>query len=566
MFKKINISAADLDHDSFQVISGIISRRMQERAGATCTDDQEAFQIQLAYDHTLTPDGYRISDLNDGILIQSDSKCGLLAGFGRFFRDCTLYPQHGFAPGSFRGEEHPEKPFRGIYYATHFHNFYNDAPLPEIYKYMEDTVLWGQNAIVVWYDFHHYTGADDPASVEMIHRIKGIFHYAKQLGIQTVLQTLANEMFLGSPEHLRAEWMPQGDYYRQLAGHYHIEVCPSKPGGTEAILRDHEAMLKAFADAEPDYFAFWPYDQGGCTCAACSPWGANGYLKAVNALRPLVEQYLPKAKFILSAWFIERFIHGEWEAFRKAVAAGNYKEWISYIVLFFPEKGEIPAFIKEDKSIAGIPLIDFPEISMHGAEPWGGFGTNVTPWMFTNIWERSGSFLQGGYSYSEGIYEDMNKAMMLSFYNGRLKNGMDVVKEYIKSEFSPDLIDEIAEIVELMESSIVRVRLDEPNAPEGKTNYRFILNNSWDVNYIYDRANRVDEKLDPMTKSSWRWRIIWLRAAIDYELLHNDYYISSQCETYFEELTEIYFAQNADYVVAPPTPRAVAANRGLSGL
>ena len=565
MYTRVQFSTKSLDSAFFARICAIAARRFAERGGVTCTDTPDAFQMQFEYDGLLHDDGYRLSDRPDGgICIASDSKCGLIAGLGRFLRDSTLYPERGFVPGGFRGEEFPEKPFRGMYFATHFNNFYNDAPMEEIHKIMEDLALWGQNVLCVWYDFHHYASIDDPASVEMITRLKDVLCYTKELGLQTLMTTLANEMFQNSPEALRADWEPQGTYFRTLGGHFHLEVCPSKPGGLEAICKDREAFLKAFADVAPDYYLFWPYDQGGCTCSDCAPWGANGFLRTVNALHPLVKQYFPQTKFCLSAWYFDRFVNGEWEAFRRAMQEGDYAEWISYIVAFFPEGGKIPDFILKEKNIAGIPLIDFPEISMYGATPWGGFGSNATPNMFTNIWDRTGSFLHGGFPYSEGIFEDINKAIMFSFYFGRLKSGEDIVREYVRFEFSPDLVEEITEIILLQEGSILRVRVDEEAPPEGKTNYRFVLNYPDNVDYTYACAKRVDTQLDGVTKKCWRWRIVYLRAAIDYELLHNEYYISAQCEKYLEELTDIYFAQNADYVVAPPTPKAVTENRGIA--
>lgn len=564
MFTKIQITSTSLEKDFFEIIQNIAARRMAERSGAVCAEDPDAFQIRFEYDTALHDDGYRITIKENGVCVESDSKCGLIAGLGRFMRDCCMYPEKGFEPGTFCGEEFPEKPFRGIYFATHFHNFYNDAPMPEVYKMMEDIALWGQNVLCVWYDFHHYASVDEPQSVEMIQRLKEIMRYAKKLGIKTLLTTLANEMFTTSPEELRADWLPQGKYFRRLGGHYNLEVCPSKEGGIEAILKDREAFLKAFADVDPDYYVIWPYDQGGCTCAKCSPWGANGFLRTANALRPLIEKYFPNTKICFSAWYFDRFIHGEWDAFYKAIQEGDYKDWVSYIVAFFPDGGKIPAFIQEEKSVAGIPLIDFPEISMYGATPWGGFGQNATPNMFTNIWGRTKDFLQGGFCYSEGIFEDLNKATMLSFYTGRLTSGADVVREYVKSEFSPDLVEEILEILQQMEETIVRVRVNEENPPEGKTNYRFVINYPYNVDYIYECAKKVDAKLDPVTKSCWRWRIIYLRAAVDHELVHSDYYISPQCEVYLDELTKIYFAENADYVVAPPTPKAVAEDRGIA--
>ena len=97
----------------------------------------------------------------------------LFCGIARCIRNAAL------CRAGFVGREFPEKPFRGMYFATHFHNFYNDAPMEEIHKIMEDLALWGQNVLCVWYDFHHYASIDDPASVEMITRLKDVLCYAR---------------------------------------------------------------------------------------------------------------------------------------------------------------------------------------------------------------------------------------------------------------------------------------------------------------------------------------------------------------------------------------------------
>jgi hypothetical protein len=32
------------------------------------------------------------------------------------------------------------------------------------------------------------------------------------------------------------------------------------------------------------FIVMWPYDQGGCTCSHCAPWGTNGFLKVAEPL------------------------------------------------------------------------------------------------------------------------------------------------------------------------------------------------------------------------------------------------------------------------------------------
>ncbi len=92
------------------------------------------------------------------------NELGVLYGLGKLLRT-SRYSEDGFTAGSWRGESVPEKRVRGIYFATHFHNFYHDAPVEKIQSYVEDLALWGLNELLVWYDMHHFNGADDPGAV-----------------------------------------------------------------------------------------------------------------------------------------------------------------------------------------------------------------------------------------------------------------------------------------------------------------------------------------------------------------------------------------------------------------
>ena len=262
----------------------------------------------------------------------------------------------------------------------------------------------------------------------------------------------------------------------------------------------------------------------------------------------------------MSAWYFDHFAKGEWDDFIKAVKKGDYTEWVDYLVVFFQDNQKLPQPIMSERNLAGIPLIGFPEISMYGAVPWGGFGANPMPDRLERLWKRDRALLAGGYPYSEGIFEDINKIIMLSFYTGRHKTAEEAVMEYAKYEFSQQYAREITDIIFMMEHTLDRYR-DENAEENGKNHARFVLQHTEQVDEIYRRVLALHDLLDIKTKSSWRWRILYLRALIDHELLHNNFYVSDKCESYFNELTEIYYAEFANYYVAPPTIRSLMKTR-----
>ena len=62
--------------------------------------------------------------------------------------------------------------------------------------------------------------------------------------------------------------------------------------------------------------------------------------------------------------------------------------------------------------------------------------------------------------------------------------------------------------------------------------------------------------LPQTVRESWRWRLLWLRAAITAELRQTGGAMSDRLDGFFEELTAIYHADQAERPVCPPSRRA----------
>ena len=95
-----------------------------------------------------------------------------------------------------------------------------------------------------------------------------------------------------------------------------------------------------------------------------------------------------------------------------------------------------------------LPLLNFPEISMWGQNPWGGYGANPLPGRLQRLWNQTQHKLAGGFPYSEGIYEDINKVICSQLYWDGYRPTLDAVKDYIAFEFSPDVVDTVAQAIQ----------------------------------------------------------------------------------------------------------------------
>ena len=515
--------------------------------------------ISLGVDAGLPAEGFRLGDGAPGeIRIDGGSPRAVVYGVGKLLRTSQCGPGK-FVPGAWRGCSAPEKPLRGIYFASHFHNYYHNAPLPEAERYIEELALWGYNALIVWFNMHHYRGIDDPAAQRMLERLRQLLKAARRIGMGAGIVVLANEGYRTTPEALRA--MPTG------RSHYGVEVCPSQPGGRELILRNIAGELDVFADVGLDVFGLGPYDQGGCGCAQCVPWGINGFLRMGRAIAGLVRARFPGVKVLLSTWLFDFCPPlGEWEGLARAFTPKP--EWVDYLVV--DSHDEFPKYPLAHGAPGGLPMLSFPEISMWEIHPWGGFGASPLPARFQRLWNIIGDRLAGGFPYSEGIYEDITKAVVSRFYWDGKTQAADTVREYLAYEFGAENAAELAAVVEAMEANHAhsvmmtfadgkeRLSCYQPTRERTAT-YRFAMPRAdWErVEQTWQTVQGVDARLAPRVRAAWRWRLLYLRAAIDHEIHLTGGRPSALLETHFQELCRIYHVRDTVAYVAPPTQHNV---------
>ena len=522
--------------------------------------------------------GFSIEDgKGKTIQVSGNGLSGLMAGVGKFLRTARL-ESSVFEPGAWRCVSVPQTPVRGVYFATHFFNWYHVAPVAEVRRYVEELSLWGCNSICVWFDMHQYQGMDDPEAQTMVARLREILRGAQDVGIKPSLMMLANEAFASSPAELRAEWMPQNGYQRELVGHYHVEVCPNQPGGMEYILKSRREVLQAFKEVKFKYLIVWPYDQGGCTCAKCAPWGANGFLKVASGVSALSHDMFPQSQIILSTWLFDHFLakgDTEWSAFDKAIGKPA-PPWIDYLMV--NNAGDSAPYTSRHGVPGNLPLLTFPEISMLNNHPWGGYGANPSPERMRDMWAQNEGKLSGGYPYSEGLFEDINKAIVLQLYwNGQAPT--QTVREYMAYEFSPQAAADLANVAAEMERSFSHscvvqtsgelaavlgaLKLDQQHFkellyPAATNESAFVLyqaRNLGDAEGRLQRVQQAEKQLAPPLAQSWRWRIFYLRAAIDAELKRTGGKPSATLDAYFQELENIYHAGHTiDYLRPPGRP------------
>ena len=184
-------------------------------------------------------------------------------------------------------------------------------------------------------------------------------------------------------------------------------------------------------------------------------------------------------------------------------------------------------------------MINFPEISMWGRRPWGGYGANPFPGRVSRIWSQAADRLDGGFPYSEGRFEDINKVICLALFWDKGADWREILRAYTRYEFSPSAADDVSAAIALMEETYPLEKLTLDKAKKALA--------------LLDTAA---DGLPSRVLESWRWRLLYLRAIIDVETATHpgrEGVVSDRQQECFEELTGLYCAQQAEWSLKPPS-------------
>ena len=535
----------------------LLALEIAERCGASTVSAPTKVSLELS--DGIGREGFCIEDAGPAhIRISGNDERGLLYGVGKFLHT-SLMGDGQFVPSTWRGTSVPDKELRGIYLATHFFNWYHVAPIEDIERYMSELALWGCNALMVVFDIKLFQSINDPEAREIAERLNAVLAAGKRVGMRPALTICANAGYAGSPKELWAE--AAGIRY----GRKIWDLCPSKPRARELLLEAFDERLQAFGDVGIDIVTLWPYDDGGCSCEKCSPWGSNGFLKISEPMSRRFHQLNPGGTVILSTWAFDSWADDngkalvEWEGLKQALAEKS--DWVDYVmtterIVKDPKLDPSRRYKLDEGAPGGRPLVDFPEISMYGMDPWGVFGANPFPTHLETQWHKISEHIAGGIAYSEGIYEDFNKVLTLQFYWSQDADPMEVVHDYAAYEYAAEAAADVVRAVEILEENHQHLlmcvtggeeqfheNVIKAGAPDRPYEFRVKTGALSRAEECLDILEAVDRALSQRARTSWRWRLLLVRARLDVELKRNDTLPNPNCEPFFRELRTLYCAQ-----------------------
>ena len=208
------------------------------------------------------------------VIIAGADELGILYGEGKLLRTAD-YKERNMVIPSLDCNERPLDNSRGIYYAIHCNNWYEDIPDTEKVKdLIKEQGLWGANILWMWFDlsmYHKSPFEENSDSRNKWERIKQLAKAANDIGMKVGLVEIANASYLDQVN----------DKLKAIGGEPPEGLlCPRANNGEAMLIMDRN-----YRDLYQDLngngiivnaisLAF--YDRGGCHCNLCKPWVETG--------------------------------------------------------------------------------------------------------------------------------------------------------------------------------------------------------------------------------------------------------------------------------------------------
>ncbi len=382
----------------------LFTKRWQDRTRCKTPDWELVIKDGLSG----PPQSYSIKTSGQKLVVAGADGHGVLYGLGHLLRQLVFTPGRVALP-VINESRMPAVFNRGVYFATHFNNWYEAAPIEQVEHYIEEMALWGFDAWMFWFDMNWFPHGFwcDPQSrgMQMISRLRRMIATARACGMKVASGGLGNEGFnYQPPAELRAD--PSGRH----GGFYQFsQICPSKLGGLAMILENRRQVMQLLG--KYDVHIHWPYDQGGCGCAQCAHapgrWGKK-FLEIGEKIAAVAREVNPAVQVVVSTWLMD-------ETERKLVYAqcDARAGWFHGILSHADHMREYTPPAQYSRAV-------FPEISMFDCYfcSYGSNGANPAPQRMAAEAQRVARAGWGTDLYSEGMYTDLNAAV----YAGRLWN------------------------------------------------------------------------------------------------------------------------------------------------
>jgi hypothetical protein len=329
--------------------------------------------------------------------------------------------------------KNPIFPIRECYCPAHFGNSYEAMWPLERLDYLKEMKWWGFNRFADWMTT---TDVCDPTdnqfqtlAVAMDDRKIAAFRSAQDLGMEINLIITPNHVYLDQQRTAYAARLRRG-IFGQL-------VCPSHPKARKVILGNFEMWFRKLANAgiRLSGFTGFAYDFGGCACKKCDPWIVT-FAELMKEAHDIARKCHPDIEPWVCSWWWTEEEHRLFNDWCRRKAPGWLKGMTMHI-LYGETSFKNVAVPKGCRKVAFTHIGYSDEVASSDIyTKWGATLSPIRIPATLDAIRQKGAV--GFQAYSEGVFDDINKAILAGLASGRARTSHTILKIYARRYFGGD--------------------------------------------------------------------------------------------------------------------------------
>jgi len=467
----------------------VLREEIEGRFGVALIDEafESTLQIGLALRRGIRGDGYRITSKRRAVILEARNERGLLYAAGKLLRLLHDGPE-GITLRRGTLTMSPRHSHRGHEVSTY--KYKDHWGTGDWAAYIRELALWGVN----WIWSASLTSSPLNGSTEQTRRV-----WERHCKVQNEQSRMAHSLGLSFGIH---------SYANNVAGELVTSdidrgggsfVCPSTKRGRRLINASRKMLFERLEELDAIFTA--SHDPGGCPCQECSPW-VETYIPLMEEQAGVARRIHPEVKFYISnqalsreenLWLF-RYLRQERPDWLDGIVWGPQSRPLSELRRGVPRRYSILAF----PDITHLIICQYPVRGIHQANALIHHRESPTyrPKAMARIFEETEALSQGSKPYSEGLHDDLNKAVWSSLDWG-IPPG-EAVREYCQWHFGNALADAFVQVIFQLEQDLKK---PVPRNPAQRT--------------VLELVSKASPLVPGREASRWRYRLLLLRTLLD---------------------------------------------------
>jgi hypothetical protein len=299
---------------------------------------------------------------------------------------------------------------------------------------LEEARFWGFNRYGDWFDMddckdpfgsgHTYGLGDALWDAKKVN-----YGSAQGMGLLRDLVLTPNHVYLDQclPDLLAVK---DGRVFGQL-------ICPSNPKARAMILKDYENLFADLARSgvRLTHLSAGPYDFGGCRCKKCEPWILT-YAQLAHEIFTIARKHHPQIKMDMIGWWWSADEHRQFAEWADRHAPG----WVGHMYLHLPYGATKIAEVPLPKGCERGAFVHISYAEQAGPrDMYGHLGPIIAAERLQKtVADLKAQGVTALMAYSEGVFEDVNKAILAGLASGQYRTADEVLEAYARRYFGVD--------------------------------------------------------------------------------------------------------------------------------